>query len=125
MLTSIGKRRDHNIRKRDERGKDGLRLVLVMLVLAAATGLAAAQKGPMPAAKTVEAPAAQETVTDDPLGRSTPQGTVVGFMRAAEKDDFERAVEYLDTKQPAPRAQQLARRLRYILEWDFLLPFQR
>ena len=96
-----------------------LRLVLVMLVLAAGTGLAAAQKGPMPAAKTVEAPAAQETVTDDPLGRSTPQGTVVGFMRAAEKDDFERAVEYLDTKQPAPRAQQLARRLRYILEWGF------
>jgi MscS family membrane protein len=96
-----------------------LRMAVVLLVLTAATGFAAEKKGPLPAAKTVEAPAAQEVIADDPLGRSTPQGTVVGFMRAAGRDDFERAVEYLDTKQPPQRAQQLARRLRYILEWGF------
>ncbi|MEO0249565.1 MAG: mechanosensitive ion channel family protein [candidate division WOR-3 bacterium] len=94
-----------------------LRLVLVILILALASGPAAAQKGPVPAAKNVEAPAAQEVIADDPLGRSTPQGTVVGFLRAAEREEFERAAEYLDTKQPPQRAQLLARRLKYILEW--------
>ena len=47
-------------------------------------------------------------VLDDPLGRSTPQGTVIGFIKSVDKEDYERAIEYLDTKQPPKRAQQLA-----------------
>lgn len=59
----------------------------------------------------------QETVLDDPLGRSTPLGTVLGFMKSVDKEDYERAVEYLDTKQPPKRAQQLAEELQVILNW--------
>ena len=64
-------------------------------------------------------PAQQETALDDPLGRSTPQGTVLGFIKSIDKEDYERAVEYLDTKQPSKRAQQLAEELQNILNWGF------
>jgi len=80
-----------------------------------------AQK-PAPSAtlsKEAAKPAQQETALDDPLGRSTPQGTVLGFLKSVDKEDYERAVEYLDTKQPSKRAQQLAEELQNILNWGF------
>ena len=64
-------------------------------------------------------PVQLETALDDPLGRSTPQGTVLGFLKSIDKEDYERAVEYLDTKQPSKRAQQLAEELQNILNWGF------
>jgi MscS family membrane protein len=67
---------------------------------------AAAPKGPLQA----------EATYDDPMGRSTPQGTVVGFLRAMQREDYERTVDYLDTRQTGKRAQQLAIELNYILE---------
>ncbi|MCU0583500.1 MAG: hypothetical protein MUE57_06660 [Syntrophales bacterium] len=67
---------------------------------------AAAPKGPAPA----------ETTYDDPLGRSTPEGTVLGFIRAMQREDYERAVEFLDTKQTGKRARQLAAELHFILD---------
>ena len=66
------------------------------------------------------APANQkEVVLDDPLGRSTPQGTVIGFMKSIDRDDYERAIEYLDTKQPPKKAQQLAEQLQVVLDFGF------
>jgi len=53
---------------------------------------------------------------DDPLGRSTPQGTVVGFLRAMEREDYERAIEYLDTRQKGKNARQLALELQRVLD---------
>lgn len=61
----------------------------------------------------------QEAALDDPLGRSTPQGTVLGFLKSVDKEDYERAIEYLDTKQPSKRAQQLAEELQDILNRGF------
>lgn len=58
----------------------------------------------------------QVSPSDDPLGRSTPQGTVLGFLRAMAREDYDRAIEYLDTKQPPKRAIQLARQLQSILD---------
>ena len=57
----------------------------------------------------------QEAALDDPLGRSTPQGTLLGFMKDVNRENYERAAEYLDTKQPPRRAQQLASQLQTIL----------
>ena len=51
----------------------------------------------------------------DPLGRSTPQGTVLGFLRAAERSDYKRASEYLEGKQPAKEKEQRARDLEVVL----------
>ena len=48
-----------------------------------------------------------------------PQGTVLGFLKSIDKEDYEREVEYLDTKQPSKRAQQLAEELQNILNWGF------
>ncbi|HET6488661.1 MAG TPA: mechanosensitive ion channel family protein [Syntrophales bacterium] len=63
-----------------------------------------------------KAPLQAEAIYDDPLGRSTPQGTVVGFLKAMQREDYERAAEYLDTRQTGKRAQQLAIEMNYILE---------
>ncbi len=61
---------------------------------------------------TPKAPAAP---AEDPLGRSTPFGTVFGFVNAVEHQDLYRAVEYLDTRQPPRQARQLAQGLADVL----------
>ena len=89
--------------------------IAALLAVGLATGAGAADKaGPAAAAKG-SPPAEAETTYDDPLGRSTPQGTVVGFLKAMKREDYERAVEYLDTRQTGKRAEQLARELSTIL----------
>ena len=52
----------------------------------------------------------------DPLGRSTPQGTVIGLIYAAKKDDLERAAEYLDSTLEPQKRQELARELGIVLD---------
>jgi len=63
-----------------------------------------------------QTPAPRDESSDDPLGRSTPRGTVLGFMRAAEAEDYDRAVNYLDTKQHGDLAQELAQQLQAVLD---------
>ena len=100
-----------------------LKKILVTLAICIALSIlpfsAYAQKPSVPTSPSKETvPANQkEAVLDDPLGRSTPLGTVLGFMKSVDKEDYERAVEYLDTKQPPKRAQQLAEELQVILNW--------
>ena len=96
--------------------KTALRVGLVILALFAEAGYGAEKSGPLPASVQGGQPSPQEIILDDPLGRSTPQGTVFGFMKAVNREDYERAVEYLDTKQPPKRAEQLARNLQFILD---------
>jgi MscS family membrane protein len=66
-------------------------------------------------AKPVEATPA-DVSAQDPFGRDTPRGTVLGFIKAAQAQDFSRAAEYLDTKVSAARQQQLTRELKAILD---------
>jgi MscS family membrane protein len=54
--------------------------------------------------------------SDDPLGRSTPRGTVLGFIRAANRHNYEQAVNYLDTKQHGDLAEELAEQLQEVLD---------
>jgi MscS family membrane protein len=90
-----------------------IRIALAALIAAClVTGASAAEKAKPAGAK---GPAQAEATYDDPLGRSTPQGTVVGFLRAMQRQDYERAVDYLDTRQTGKRAEQLALELNYIL----------
>jgi len=92
-----------------------MRIAMAALLAAClVTGASAAEKAtPAPAAK---GPLQTEATYDDPLGRSTPQGTVVGFLRAMQRDDYERAVDFLDTRQTGKRAEQLVLELNYILD---------
>jgi MscS family membrane protein len=77
------------------------------------TGASAAEKAKPAGAK---GPAQAEATYDDPLGRSTPQGTVVAFLKAMQREDYERAVDFLDTRQTGKRAELLAIELHHILD---------
>jgi len=56
-------------------------------VLAGAQGTDTAPKAPAPSAAT-------QTTPNDPLGRDTPRGTVMGFLRAAQDENYSVAVQY-------------------------------
>jgi MscS family membrane protein len=90
---------------------------LALALLAAGwivSGAQAAEKAKP--AEATKGPLQAEATYDDPLGRSTPQGTVIGFLKAMQREDYERAVDFLDTRQTGKRAQQLAVELNYILD---------
>ena len=90
-----------------------IRIAMAALLAAClVTGASAAEKAKPAEAKN---PVQAEATYDDPLGRSTPQGTVVGFLKAMQREDYERAVDYLDTRQTGKRAEQLAIELNHIL----------
>jgi MscS family membrane protein len=58
---------------------------------------------------------AQEATTD-PLGRTTPRGTVLGFLNAARKGENELARQYLNTRLSAKAAEDLAQELFAVLD---------
>lgn len=78
-----------------------LTLTIILISFMAANGLTAEKPGLFPGAKEAQRPAKPEMAYDDPLGRSTPQGTVLGFMKSAIQGDYERALQYLETKKRA------------------------
>ncbi len=57
----------------------------------------------------------QEGIPDDPLGRTTPRGTLLSFMKEMGQGDSDQAVKYLDTRLPAQRAKLLAQELHVVL----------
>jgi MscS family membrane protein len=59
---------------------------------------------------------AQPEVPKDPLGRTTPRGTVLGFLTAARKGDDELAVRYLNTHLKGKGAAVLAHELFVVLD---------
>ncbi len=64
--------------------------------------------------------AAENTkTTEDSLGRSTPDGTVMGFMKATQKRDYDQAVEYLNTHRTGKSAQKLIQQLQAVLDRGF------
>jgi MscS family membrane protein len=85
------------------------RLILLSVLLA--PGLQAQ----VPGVSQQAAPSRQEAA-DDPLGRSTPHGTVLGFIKAADRGDYDQAASYLDTKQRGELARKLAEQLQAILD---------
>jgi len=94
----------------------------LILVSVVSTGTAWGQKllqkaapSQPPAQQAAPTPPAQE-VPQDPFGRDTPHGTVVGFLKAAEQGDWERAAQFLDSKQPPAQKQELARQLKLVMD---------
>ncbi len=83
--------------------------VLSLVLPALATGQAFPQTPPK---STTEAPAAAA----DPLGRDTPRGTVLGFIKAVDSENYERAAQYLDTRAAPKAARELARQLKDVLD---------
>jgi MscS family membrane protein len=64
-------------------------------------------------------PPPQEQTTD-PLGRSTPRGTVEAFIRAVHRDDFVAAARYMEIDdRQRPRTDELAYQLRELMNRYF------
>jgi MscS family membrane protein len=61
-------------------------------------------------------PAPPQAVATDPLGRSTPRGTVVGFLNAARRGENELASQYLHTQLTGQAAAVLAHQLFVVLD---------
>ena len=83
--------------------------------LAAQTAPASKPANPLTAV-TPTSTEAPPTPPPDPLGRSSPHGCVVGFLLAAQKQDYAKAAQYLDTKKPPEQAEELARQLQTVLD---------
>jgi MscS family membrane protein len=63
---------------------------------------------------TAPAPAPPPPV--DSLGRLSPHGCVLGFLRAAEANDYEKAVQYLDERRSPEQEHTLVIQLKYLLD---------
>jgi MscS family membrane protein len=91
--------------------------VLVMCAMMAAGQLPAGLPATTPPAPSAPAPAADE------LGRTTPRGTMSGFIRAENRDDFVAAARYMQlSDKQAPRAQELTREFKGLLNCCFSQP---
>jgi MscS family membrane protein len=99
--------------------KISVTLTIFLVVCIATSGFAAQKPGLLPGAKEAQRPAEPEVAYTDPLGRSTPQGTVFGFVKSASQGDYEQALQYLDTKMIGLRARQLIDAVQVILERGF------
>lgn len=84
--------------------------VLCLAVLACPWPLAAQGSSAAPDA------AANDPAVKDRLGRSTPRGTVLGFLAAARRGETALARQYLDTRLDPARADQLAIQLFAVLD---------
>jgi MscS family membrane protein len=98
-----------------------IRITIVVLIFAclAANAFPAEKPGTSPRAKEAPRPAELGIVYEDPFGRDTPQGTVVGFIKSATQGDYDRALQYLDTKKTGPSAQKLISALQIVLARGF------
>ncbi len=86
-------------------------LILGLLLVRPALAQSPPAIAPQPD-KTATAQKAEE----DPLGRQTPYGTVVGFYNASNDNNYDRATKYLDTKRQAGAAEELARQLKFVMD---------
>ena len=57
----------------------------------------------------------------DPYGRTTPKGTVLGFLQTAQTGDYTRAASYLETNDKGRAAAELARQLYAVLDHDLIV----
>ncbi len=62
------------------------------------------------------APPEKTEIAKDPLGRSTPRGTLYGFLTAARKGDNDSAAQYLNTHGSARASAALAAKLFIVLD---------
>lgn len=78
--------------------------------------------GPTALGQTSKPSASQSTqgqageTPQDPLGRTTPRGTVMGFLSAAYSQKYDVAAQYLDSRTQRKDAAELAKKLFFVLD---------
>jgi MscS family membrane protein len=102
-----------------------LALLLAVPILRAQSGLLPSATAPGSAQVSAPAPApAKPAAPPDRLGRETPRGTVLGFVRAAQDENYRAAVQYFEVPKGRHRPsveddQDLAAQLLSILNEKF------
>jgi len=91
----------------DKKFARGLVTTGILLCLAA---------GAQPAKTPLVAPSAQPATPRDRLGRTSPKGTVIGFLKAARKGQDDIAVQYMNTRLRGSSAADLAHQLFVVLD---------
>jgi MscS family membrane protein len=102
-------------------------ILLLACLFATAEGTAQKKSAPKPNAQVIPAPVPEALPKEepppvapapkpDPLGRSTPYGCVIGFLKAVNDNDLTLAIRYLDTKLPDDKAEELAKQLKAVLD---------
>jgi MscS family membrane protein len=81
-----------------------------------ATLLFATLSAQIPTPAPAPAPAAPPEAPKDALGRTSPRGTVLGFLAAAGKGNMEAATQYLNTPLRGKSAEDLAQKLFTVLD---------
>ena len=92
------------------------RWTIFVIILVMALSVSSFAQLPLPKPNTHSEIQPAPGQSDEPLGRTTPYGTVVGFMRAAQQGDLERASKYLGRTNTPVNRKQLAHDLKEILD---------
>lgn len=96
------------------------RLLMVALFTTAAAMPAAFGQPATVKSSAANAPSEEAAIKTDALGRDTPKGTVIGFIRAARAGDAERAAQYLDTRRLPDPVSERVNELRLVLDYGRL-----
>lgn len=91
------------------RARYGIRGLFTILVLSVTAW-------PQTAISVPGSAAPQSEAAKDSLGRTTPRGTVLGFLSAAQKKEYDVAAEYLNTRSRGDAAATLAHQLSVVLD---------
>jgi MscS family membrane protein len=94
--------------------------VIFVFVLCLAASLPSAAQSPLSDLLQSSSPTTP-TSASDPLGRTTPQSTVLGFLHAAQSGDYSIATQYLQMSAARRQSEgeQLARKLDFVLNHAF------
>jgi MscS family membrane protein len=119
VMTARGTRDALPARRATSSGEDrevhmAPKLTATMLVLSVM--LASPAFGQTPGAPTPKRPPEAAPASLDPLGRDTPRGTVLGFIKAANAGNIKRAAEYLDARRFPKQAEQRALELKAVMD---------
>ncbi len=98
-------------------------VLFVLLFQLGSWGVALGQGAPSAAKAAAGGGSAQAAPADgsapapvDPLGRTSPHGTVLGFLKAAEEKDYVKAAKFLDGKRSPDKSQELIVQLKILLD---------
>ena len=97
-------------------GRGVITILLFVLLESPAFGQLSPAKKSASSTPSVAPTPTSEAPPEDALGRSTPYGTVKGFLSAAGRQDFAKAAKYLDSRQVPKDSQELARQLKFVMD---------
>jgi MscS family membrane protein len=98
-------------------GRKFMRGIAVAMVLAVGALTSWPQLQALKGASNAPAPSQPEPApTQDPLGRTTPKGTVLGFLAASHKNNFELASEYFPPRLRGDESDELVKKFAVVLD---------